>query len=89
MLIHILKTSIIRNINYTMSLCGMFEKSSKYYSCNNKTFVVTSTIVVILEYILGYSFDKYHESYHYIYVVYTHKIYCSTHWYIIYNTKKE
>ncbi|ETW39383.1 LOW QUALITY PROTEIN: hypothetical protein PFNF135_06247 [Plasmodium falciparum NF135/5.C10] len=44
---------------------------------------------IILEYILGYSFDKYHERYHYIYVVYTHKNYCSTHWYIIYNTEKK
>ncbi|ETW14899.1 hypothetical protein PFFVO_06191 [Plasmodium falciparum Vietnam Oak-Knoll (FVO)] len=86
-----LKSTYFKNFyykKYKLHYVTMWHINIIFYKLL-ETFVVTSTIVVILEYILGYSFDKYHESYHYIYVVYTHKIYCSTHWYIIYNTKKE
>ncbi|ETW45243.1 hypothetical protein PFNF135_00165 [Plasmodium falciparum NF135/5.C10] len=65
---------IHRNLNYSISLSGMFGKS-------------LYCILIILEYILGYLFDKNRDIYCYSYVVYTHNNYCSKHWYIIYNTK--
>ncbi|ETW57692.1 hypothetical protein PFUGPA_00142 [Plasmodium falciparum Palo Alto/Uganda] len=42
-----------------MSVYGIFLKSFKLYSCNNS--------IIILEYMLGYLFDKYYKSYYDIY----------------------
>ncbi|ETW46188.1 hypothetical protein PFMALIP_05748 [Plasmodium falciparum MaliPS096_E11] len=65
-----------------MSLSGIFGKHFKLYSCNNN--------IIILEYILGYLFNKNQENYYdiYIYMVYTHNNYCSTHFYGFYNKKQ-
>ncbi|SOS81687.1 PIR protein, putative [Plasmodium sp.] len=52
-------------------------------------YFVSSEKVIILEYNLGYLFHKKHESYCDLYVVYTNNNYCSTNWYIIYNTKRK
>ncbi|ETW62143.1 LOW QUALITY PROTEIN: hypothetical protein PFMC_02244 [Plasmodium falciparum CAMP/Malaysia] len=47
-----------------------------------RKFVIISKIIIILEYILGYLFDKNHEGYYDIYMAYTNNNYCSTHLYV-------
>ncbi|EUR72626.1 hypothetical protein PFBG_02335 [Plasmodium falciparum 7G8] len=74
----------ILNINYSISLCGMF---GKFLYCILKI-CYNYIIVIILDYILGYLLDKNHESNYDIYVVYTHNNYCSAHLYFIYKKKQ-
>ncbi|ETW14903.1 hypothetical protein PFFVO_06195 [Plasmodium falciparum Vietnam Oak-Knoll (FVO)] len=70
------------NIKYSRLVCGIIIKLILY-------FINYKKICYFKIYILGYLFDKNHESYYYIYAIYTNNNYCSTHVYVIYNTQKK